>query len=324
MAPSAPPMAPTIRQQAYGAPAPGMPGQLPGHLPGGMGIHGPRGHTPQVPLPVSTYHGSETGRPGVPIDPWRRGLRVMMIVWGAVMLAAVATPVSTDPLVFQWDQIMARQGTPEIIIMMFGAIGLLGLLLGLIPMITLPRGIFAALLGLAGFVVPIVLDGELPDWRHLMKLVAALCLVSGLLVRNEYTDSVLARILVTFGAACALLPYLVPADGQIVLIEDFKQVINLGGTDKVPALLVLAHLVIVLMSLLAWVPSPATGGAKVFAWLIIGWAAVIAYTFLALDANIVTKIKTAPFDALVRWVPDTVCQVLAGYGIAAVIGKQLE
>jgi hypothetical protein len=286
-----------------------------------MGIYAPRGHTPPVPMPVAAYDTPT----GATIDPFRGSLRVVMIVWGALMLLALATPLSTDPLMFHWDSVLEHPNTAAIVTMMHGAIGLLGVLLALIPLATLPRGIFAALLGLAGIVVPIVLRGEVPAWGTILVYVAWLFLVTGLLMRNEYPDSMTARILVTIGVACALVPYLVPTSlGEIPLIGLFRQVITADGLAKVPAMLELGLLLVILMSLLAWMPGPATAGAKVFAWVILVWVALMTYTFLLIDGHVVDKIKSMPFETLVKWLPPTVCEVFAGYGLATVIGKQLE
>jgi hypothetical protein len=291
-----------------------------------MGIHAPRGHTPAVALPVAQgapYFGMTPGRPIVPIDPWRGALRVVMLLWGGVLLGAFATPLSTDPMVFHWDIISDLPGNTKVEPMLLAAIGVLGILLAVIPMVTLPRGILATVLGLAGIVVPIALKG-LPEWRSLLSQVGLLCLVPGLLVRQEYTDSLVARILVTIGVACTLAPLLVPNQGEIPLVVLFKELLHASDKTKALAVVELAILISVLMSLLAGMPGPSTAGAKIFAWVVLSCSFFTLVTIRLIDGHVVEAVKASPFRALMIWAPTTAYEVLAGYGVATVIGKQLE
>jgi short subunit fatty acids transporter len=92
-----------------------------------------------------------------------------------------------------------------------------------------------------------------------------------------------------------------------------------------PFNLILVGLVIAVMSLLAWMPGPATGGAKVFAWLLILWPTLITQiAMLAVGGHVADAIKHSPFQATMEWVPVAAYFVLVGYGLATVIGKQLE
>jgi len=181
-----------------------------------MGINAPNPHTPLPLDPMAAgnpYLGMQgQARPGVPIDPWRESLRLMMFIWGAVLLASFATPLATDPMMFHWNVIADAPGSAKLPSLLIAAVGVLGIMLAAIPMVSLPRGILAAVLGLAGIMVPIFLKG-MPDWRMLIAIVGMIALVPGLLVRNEYTDSLFARVLVTIGVVCALLPLLIPTGG---------------------------------------------------------------------------------------------------------------
>ena len=194
-----------------------------------------------------------------------------MFLGGLALLAAFAVPLHTSPLSFQWNLILDGQGLARLPPLMLGAVGLLGIVLAVMPMPVAPRGVLATLLGLAGIAVPIALVG-VPPWQALAPLIGLVVLVPSLLVRNEYRDALLARVLVTLGAIGILLPFLVPQNDAIPLVSVFKRLIDLPGSQKVGPALVLSLITIVVMSLLAWLPAPATGAAKVWAWLLILWA----------------------------------------------------
>ncbi len=306
------------QQQPYSPPG--------GYGGGGMGIHSPPQPTPS-PLPVAAappYLASNTAaRAGRPIEPWKDSLKFLMLVWGAVALVTFAVPVSIDPLGFNWDMIIDGPGVMKIPFLMWAAVGLVALAVAAIPMDTLPRGIIAAVLGLAGLLVPTFAIVGMPPWQALLPLVGMLTLVPGLLVRHEYTESLVARILVTIGVVATLLPLLIPIGGQIPLVSVFKGLIEAPGEAKVGPILQIAQVVLVVTALLAWMPGPATGGAKVIAWAMILFPVLEFAIELLLGGNIGDVVSKRP-GMLVQWAPQTVYMVLTGYGLATVIGKQLE
>jgi len=320
----------------YGNPAPGYGAPAPAYQPppaaGGMGIHSPQQSTP-APLPAvpQPYLGAQTGvaHAGRPIEPYKDALKLWMFVWGAVALAAFATPMSTDPMMFNWDLIIHGEGKMKIPGLVWASVGLLSIVFAAIPMATLPRGALAAVLGVAGIFVPLAVTA-FPEWQLLLPLVGSLALVSGLLVRHEYVESMLARALVTVGVVCSLAPYLIPDHGQIPLVMLFKALLNAGSHMEL-VIIPLAHIVLVVLCLLAWMPGPATAGAKVFAWAVILFPVAAFLLLLLGQGHIGDAISKAPGTLLV-WVvgtphlpfPGVVYAVLIGYGLATVIGKQLE
>jgi hypothetical protein len=318
----------------YGNPSPGY-GGSPDYTPpaplssgpmggGGMGIHSLQQATP-APLPAAQrppYLASQTAaRAGRPIEPWKDSLRFMMFVWGAVALAAFATPMSVDPMGFNWDLIIDGPGTMKIPPLVWAAVGLLSIVFAAIPMVTLPRGILAVVLGLSGIFVPLAVT-EFPPVLKLLPVIGSLVLVPGLLVRHEYVESLLARILVTIGVVCTLVPYLIPDHGQIPLVQLVKALIEAGSHMEI-VILALAQIVLVVLCLLVWMPGPATAGAKIFAWaLILFPIAAFALTLLG-RGHLGDVISKSP-GMLMVWAPNVVYSVLVGYGGATVIGKQLE
>jgi hypothetical protein len=291
-----------------------------------------------MPIPVAQpppYLASQNTSPSArPIEPWRTSLRLMMFLWGIALLAAFATPLRTSPdLVFHWQLVLDGEGTARLLPLSVAAVGLLSVVVAAIPMPAVVRGFLAALLGLAGIGVPIALTA-VPPWQALISMIGVLVLIPSLLVRNEYRDALIPRFLITLGAIGILVPFLLPQNGAIPLVNLFKTLIDVPGSAKVVPALQLGYITIIVMSLLAWLPAPATGGAVVWAWTLTLWALVIQATLLAVAGNIVDVIKNTPNEAAASWIAGGAAAngatlgsaylALVGYGLASVLGKQLE
>jgi hypothetical protein len=303
---------------------------------------------PAAPIPSATppYLASQTAaRSGRPIEPWKDSLRLMMFIWGVFLLAAFATPLSIDPLAFNWDAILHGEGTAKLPPLIMAAVGLLSVVIASIPMTPAPRGMIAALLGLAGIFVPALLHG-MPPWQALVSMIGLLIVVPSLHVRHEYRDAALPRILITVGAIAAMLPLVIPANGAVPLVELFKGAIDFPGALKIIVILMLAQVALLVLSLLAWLPSPASGAAKPIAWLLTLWPLVMhaAMLFLVGDPEMVTK---TPYAGAMSWIAGgggggggagggsammlmagasigVAYLAIVGYGGATVIGKNLE
>jgi hypothetical protein len=318
--------------QGFGAGGPMAPpvGNSPHHA-SSVPLQAPTPIAPVAPIPSASppYLANQAARAGRPIEPWKDSLRLMMFVWGGVLLAAFATPLSTDPLAFNWDIIANAEGTMKLPPLIMAAVGILSLAIAGIPMSPAPRGMIAALLGLSGVLVPTFLAG-MPPWQMLVPLAGMILLIPSLFVRHEYRDASLPRILITVGVVALLVPLLIPVNGSVPLVEVFKGIIDAPGKLKVIAILQVAYVAIVVLSLLAWMPAPSSGGAKVFAWLLILWPVVILVAGIALsgDFDVITKQPAV----VVGWVYGggkgaglgAAYAVLIGYGLATVIGKKLE
>jgi len=312
-------------------PGPGMPGGMP---PGPAPIAGP------APIPSASppFLASRTAaRAGRPIEPWKDSLRLMMFIWGGALIVAFMTPVTTSPEIGFWFQaIIDGEGAAKLFPLLMVAVGLLSIVLAAIPTSPSPRGLIAALLGLCGILIPDLLllsKGEfgLGQILHLVGLVGLLTIVPGLLLRSEYRDSIMPRIMVTIGALAILAPMLIPQGDGLPLVDMFKALIDAPGKGKVVAILALGPVLLALLSLLAWLPAPSGGGAKVFAWLFMIWGAIALYTSLLVQGNIGDVVGGSPYLALIAWVAGiggkivgTAYIVLVGFGLATVLGKKLE
>jgi hypothetical protein len=274
------------------------------------------------------YLASQTAaRAGRPIEPWKDSLRIVMFVWGALLLAAFATPWSLDPLKFSWDAISELPGKEKLLPLIIGAVGLLSIVIGALSVPSPARGAIAAVLGLAGIFVPLLVSG-MPAWQALVGAIGVIVLVPSLLVRHEYRDASLARILVTVGVIASLVPYVVPSGGgDVPLVGMFHAVLDAEGQRKIVALVKLLFPVVVALGLLAWLPSPSSGAAKPIAWVVLMWGIAVLGSGLFLDGF--PDPTKAPFTGAMGWLfgasgPPAAFLAIAGYGIATLIGKQLE
>ena len=143
-------------------------------------------------------------------------------------------------------------------------------------------------------------------------------------MRYVYTESLFARVLDTVGVVFSLLPLLFPANDSIPLVDLFKKMINAEGEGKIGPILEIGMIVLVVMTLLVWMPGPATAGAKIFAWLLILYPVLVHFFTLLIAGHLGDQIKGAPFAVFASWVPEATCAVFIGYGMATVVGKQLE
>ncbi len=299
----------------------------------------PAAVAPLAPVASPPYLASQTAaRAGRPIEPWKDALPMMMFIWGGLLIAAFVTPLSTDPMAFNWDAIIHAEGTAKLPPLILAAVGLLTVVMAAIPLAAGARGMMALVLGLAGVFVPTLLAG-MPPWQILVSTIGLVLLPMGLLARHEYRDAALPRIMITVGAIAHLLPYLLPINGSLPLIELFKLVIDAPGAAKIILILMLGQITLVVLSLLCWLPAPASGGAKMIAWMLILFPLVMhaAMLFLVGDPS---NITSTPYAGAMSWVAGggggeaammfgsvsigVAYLAIIGYGGATVLGKQLE
>jgi hypothetical protein len=331
-----PPATYTPPAQSYSPPAPAYNPPPPTYNPPPpsysppAGGYNPQPVQPVAPIPAAQppYLASQTAaRAGRPVEPWKDAIRVQMFIWGALLLLAFIAPSNLDPLTFGWDAVIHGEGKQKLGPLLVAAIGLLSIVIGSIPMDSSPRGAIAAVLGLAGILVPMfVLGAGMPPWQLMVSVLGLVLLVPSLLARNEYREAPLPRILATIGVIAVLLPLLLPVNGNLPLVGMFQRVLDAGGQYKIIALVDLLLVVIVALSLLAWLPSPASGAAKPLAWALILWPALHMGAGLFTDGG--ADPTKSPASALMWLVGSDGIGAgflaIASYGIATILGKQLE
>jgi len=289
----------------------------------------PNYHPASQPPPFA--HVNTAARIGRPIEPWKDTLRLMMFIWGAALLVAFAVPTVVDPLAFSWDTILNGKGTEKLPPLIMAAVGLLSIAIAGIPTSPAPRGMFAAMLGLTGVLVPLFLPG-MPDWKVLASLGGMFLLLPGLFLRTEYRESIAPRVMITLGVLACLAMFLVPENGEVPLVNQFDHLVHAPGKAKIDPILTVTYIALLVLTLLAWLPSPSTGGAIVFAWVLIAWPVIVLLTSLLVSDSIGPAISKTPGRVLqqaiagggIAFMAGVAYAVLIGYGIATLVGKKLE
>ena len=336
------PPAPMGPPGGYGGPPGGgyppqpMGGPPPGYNPQPMGGYNPQ---PVAPMPGAgmapmnpPYLASRTAaRVGAPVEPYKDGIKIVLIAFGLALLIAGALPFSIDPkLTFRWDALSA-EGVPALAkfqLIYVGAAAILALVFGLVPLATVPRGALAAMLGLVPIVLALVMylkDAKEIEWQKLVAFGAVVTLVPGLMLRQEYRAQILPRILVTIGALCVIVPLVVPVGGGDPPVATmFEAVGDAPGKLKVVAIVNLLPVVLAVVALLCWLPPPTSAGAKTLAWLMILTAVITTYSLLLVNGKLGDVIKANPNAALMTGWVAAAWTAFIGYGVATIFGKNLE
>jgi len=324
----APPMgAPPMGAPPMGAPPMGAPPM--GAPPMGAPPMGGQPATEQVrPLQSPPYLASETAaRMDAPVDPWAGTLKLVMLVFGVLLIAAFAAPWSLgEKTVFSWTGLKDLSTFEKVFRIMIAGTGALAIVMALLPLASLGRGIAAAVLGLAPLIYPVVgAPGDF-HWQELLRVVGAATLVGGLLVRSQYRTSMAGRILTTVGAICVMLPYLIPTGGasKPPIVDLFKMVGDAEGKAKLIPIIEVVPFVLAIVSLIVWLPSSSSAMGTPLAWIWIVWAMAKGVLLLILAESIGPALKGGLVVYI--WIPCAAMawNALAGYGVATAVGKNLE
>jgi hypothetical protein len=330
-----PPAAPMPMSSAPSAPvvmpnyqAPSAPVVMPNYQAPSAPIPAPMANVPSAPA-APPYLASQTAlRASRPVEPFTDGLKLVLLSFGILLLGAFATPLQTDPMAFHWNAIIDAPGVAKLQGLMLVATGVIALVIALMPLAAIPRGAIAAGVGIFIIATPIIQAGAIGPWQELVKTIATIGLVGGLLVRHEYREAMLGRILTTIGAVAVLAIYLIPVGGgDPPLIGMFKALVDAPKAEmKIAAIIALVPAILAIVSLLCWLPAPSSAGAKPLAWTWIVYPAVaiVALGLIGSGGEVAGWIKHSPFGALMSWVPAAAAAAFTGYGVATIAGKSLE
>ncbi len=308
-------------------PPPGMghPGMM--GPPPGMAQPMGRPGTDQVrPLQAPPYLASQTAaRMDAPIEPWAGSLKILMMVFGFLLILCYVMPHRvTGETVFSWTNIGKQPNSVRIMTSMILGTGFLAAVAALLPLVTLGRGIGAAFLGLSPVVYGLVGRGKVAEWHEFVLILGILTLIPGLLVRAQYRSSIAGRLMTTIGVLCVLAVHLIPINDVVLIKGLFTQVGDAEGRFKIGAIVNLLPFFLAIVSLLVWLPSTTSAGGTVLAWIWIMLTAVTLWTMWAIGSDPVEDLKAKMH--VVLWLPIamTAWNVFVGYGVATVVGKQLE
>ena len=307
--------------------------------PPGVAPVAPLRAAPAAPAHRPAYLASDSAkRELAPFEPWAGSLRALMIVLGLLVVATYAAPwviPEEGKMLFSWDALeeVKAASAGGLVLYLFAASGLLALLLGILPVSTTVRGVGAAVAGAApllllgfsgGDAIPGAGGGDL-GWRIYALVTGLFVAPIGLVLRSQYRGSMAARLLATVGALGILTAFLVPDHGKVPLFAliDMVSQADGGGAAALCALLALALFAV--LALLAWLPSSTSGGATLWAWLIMLWApALISVLVLAASRFEPAVLLRAPGGTVYMALDLFAVSVLSAYGIATLLGKAHE
>jgi len=273
---------------------------------------------------------------GASADPLHGTLKLAMLVFGILLIAAFAVPMSTDPMRFHWDGLGDMKVTELAGTLLIGGLGVIALLLALIPMGTAPRGLIIGIVALAGMLLPLTIVLDIPDLpvlvlvQFFLGILSVVLILSGLIARAGYPNAILGRLLATIGVVLALALVLIPDDhgrfGEgIPLVQMFKAVIDAPNTKAlIASIFEVLYFILAVAALLVWLPGPGSGGTKIIAWVFVLLPAVQHFIGLGLGDGIGDLISKTPNEALLGWVPEVGFMALAGFGLGSALGKMTE
>lgn len=300
------------------------PGGGMGPPPGAMPMGGARPSTEQVQPLQPPYLASGTAkRAGGPAEPWAEVTKLLLMVFGIGLLVAFVAPWSISPTSFSWTKIGDASTYDKVRRVLILGTGVLALVFAFLPLSTSGRGIAAAALGAVALTY-VAVGGPKFQWQSLVQAVAPFLLVGGLLVRSQYKNSMLARILVTIGALGVIAVFLIPAGGKVPLVGQLKAIGSVPGKAKPEAFMNVVPFFLAVLSLIAWVPAPSTAAGTGIAWAWIVLPIVAGLIHIIALPSIGTGIKTGLSS--IFWVPIVLSAWtgLAGYGTATLVGKSHE
>jgi hypothetical protein len=294
-------------------------------------------YRPQPQMPARPqYLASETaGRAMNPVEPWADSLKTLMIIFGAFLALTFVIPwgIGGGRMIFSWNMLDSGRVTAMAWPFILLGAGVAALIVGLIGSTT-ARGLTAALIGVGALVAMKVIgspmsqhSGPDKDWQGYVLLLGLLTTATGLLVRSQYRQAILGRILATVGAVMLLAFLLVPTHSQVPLVAAIKMLTNapVRAMALVSAGSTILLFIGALLALLAWLPAPSTAGGTGIAWLHILWSGVVGLLVVIL------VVHDGDFGALLKS-PITIMMpvslvafyALGAYGMATIFGKNLE
>ncbi len=267
---------------------------------------------------------------------WDDALTTQMLVFGVLLVACFVAPwsIGEGSTTFAWS-ILTVSGaavTAKILPLLLVGTGLISVVVGALRPNNTTRALIAAAIGITPLVFLIGTSKPF-RWQLLVAMIASLILVVGLIARSRHTQSMLARILVTLSVLAILALYLIPQNDAIPLKGLLDQLANMPGKAKVLPVIGFAAsgiamglipLFLTLLCLLVWMPSSSRAATPFLIWALLLWPLIASIVALALSEDILATAKASISAVLYFPLAGVAWMVLASFGIAGVIGEQIE
>jgi hypothetical protein len=215
---------------------------------------------------------------------------------------------------------------------LLAATGVVAVGLGALKLSVTSRAFAATAIGLAPLLF-FVVDSNPFRWQLAVGAVGSVMLVSGLILRSRFPSAKMARIVTSFGVMAIIALYVVPSDGAMLIKAIFNQlaenpgkakvvpIVGMGGAGIVAGLI---PLLLTAIALVVWLPAPSKAGTHTLAWTILFWGLLASIAGLLVGGAVVDSLKGGLFTYLYLPLAQAAWMSLACFGVAGVLGSQLE
>jgi hypothetical protein len=257
-----------------------------------------------------------------------------MLVFGVLLIACFVAPwaVGGDKTTFSWS-VFSGEGVPwsaKLLPILLAATGVISVGLGALSLSGTSRSFSATAIGLAPILYFIVGPGFV--WQTAVGAVGAVMLISGLILRSRYPDAKMAKIVATVGVLALVALYLIPSNGAMPIKGVFDMLSAMPGKAKIIPIIGggiggttgLLPLLLTVMGLLVWLKGPGKAGTHTLAWTMLFWVLLASIVSLLVGGAVIDTLKGGLSIYLYKPLASVAWMSLACFGIAGVLGSQLN
>jgi hypothetical protein len=258
-----------------------------------------------------------------------------MLVFGVLLIACFVAPwaVGGEKTQFSWS-IFSVDGAPwsmKLLPILLAATGVVSVILGALKLSVTSRAFSATAIGLAPILYFIV--GSSPfAWQSAVGAVGTVMLISGLILRSRFPDAKMARVVATVGVLALVALYLIPSNGAMPIKGIFDQLSGLPGKAKLIPIIGggmggasgLIPLLLTVGGLVVWLKGPGKAGTNGLAWAMLFWSLIAAIAALLLGGAVIDALKAGLSTYLYLPLANVAWMSLACFGVAGVLGSQLN
>ncbi len=268
-------------------------------------------------------------------EQWDESLTTQMLVFGVLLIACFVAPwaVGGDKTLFSWS-VFSGDGVPwsqKLLPILLAATGVIAVGLGALKLSVTSRAFSATAIGLAPILYFIV-GRDTFVWQSAVGAVGTVMLISGLILRSRYPEAKMARVVATVGVLALLALYLIPVNGGMPIKGIIDALSAMPGKAKLIPIIGsgiggatgLLPFVLTLMGLLVWMKGPGKAGTHSLAWAMLFWGLLGSLVLLLVSGGVIDALKAGLSVYLYVPLANVAWMSLACFGIAGVLGSQLN
>jgi hypothetical protein len=269
-----------------------------------------------------------------PIEPWASSLRLVLLIFGGMLLVTFLAPwaVGGGHTMFSWTMMKAPGIGSKLWPIVIALCGLLAFVPALLEVDIGFRALGGAIAGTLLILLPFFFGGFgqpggfalNKEWTAYAGGLGMVLASTGLLIRSQYRAAQLGRLLATIGAVLVLLTLLVPQHGHVPLVMAFKGLTAKGIPFKMKLVPVFAPIylaILCVLALLVWLGPDTSAGAEIISWLFITFGSLWLFITMALGS-----FKGIGHNPMAIYMLFDIAGILAlaTYGYSTIAGKYLE